>query len=117
MAGSSLARHVFPRGVTFRRPGGNIEGVHPITQAAASAGTGDAGPAVAVVLGVIAVWWLATHGKGGAGFRLIAWILLPLVFWMLLAVHDPAQAGRIASGAASGVATAVSGISQWVSGI
>ena len=91
--------------------------MHPIAQAAASAGTTDAGPAVAVVLAVIAIWWLATHGKGGAGFRLLAWVLLPVMVWLLLAVHDPAQAGRIASGAASGVATAVSGISQWVSGI
>lgn len=91
--------------------------MHPIAQAAASADTSDAGPAVAVVIVIIAIWYLSTHGKGGAGFRLIAWLLLPVILWMLLAVRDPAQAGRIASGAASGVAVAVSGISRWVSGI
>jgi hypothetical protein len=91
--------------------------VTPIALAAASTGTSDAGPAVAVVLGVIVVWWLATHGKGGAGFRLIAWILLPVMVWLLIAVHDPAQAGHIAAGAASGVATAISGFSRLASGI
>ena len=89
----------------------------PIALAAASTGTTDAGPAVAVVLGVIAVWWVSTHGKGGAGHRLVAWMLLPLMLWLLLAVDSPAQAGRIASGAATGVAVAVSGFSRLVSGI
>jgi hypothetical protein len=81
--------------------------VHPVAQSAASTGTPDAGAAVAVVIAVIAVWWLATHGKGTASARLIAWILLPVVFWLLVAVASPAEAGRIASGTASGVAVAV----------
>lgn len=93
----------------------NLAAAQAATAAAsASSGTGDA---VAVVLAVIAIWWLATHGKGGAGFRLIAWVLLPLMLWLLVAVHDPGQAGRIASGAASGVAAALSGFSQLVSGM
>lgn len=90
--------------------------MHTIALAAASTGTSDAGPAVAVVLGVIAVWWVSTHGKGGAALRLIALVMAAIVFWMLLAVHNPAQAGHIASGAASGVSAAIGGISQWVSG-
>jgi hypothetical protein len=86
--------------------------VHPIALAAASTGTSDAGPAVAVVLGVVGIWWISTHGKGGAALRLIAWVMLPLVLWLLDAVHDPAQAGHIASGAASGVFVAISSISR-----
>lgn len=86
--------------------------MHPLAQAAASTGTSDAGPAVAVVIVIIAIWYLSTHGKGGAGFRLIAWLLLPVILWMLLAVHDPAQAERIASGTASGVAVAVGAVSR-----
>jgi hypothetical protein len=88
--------------------------VHPIALAAASTGT-DAGPAVAVVLGVVGIWWISTHGKGGAALRLIAWVMLPLMLWLLDAVHDPAQAGHIATGAASGVATAISSISRLAS--
>lgn len=86
--------------------------MHPIALAAASTGTSDAGPAVAVVLAVIAIWWFATHGKGTASGRLIAWMLLPVILWALLAVHNPAEAGRIASGTASGVAVAVSAASR-----
>jgi hypothetical protein len=96
---------------------GEYRKVTPIALAAASTGTSDAGPAVAVVLAVIGIWWISTHGKGGAALRLIAWVLLPLMLWLLDAVHDPAQAGHIATGAASGVATAISGLSRLASGI
>lgn len=89
--------------------------MHSLAQAAASTGTGHAGDAVAVVLGVIAIWWISTHGKGSASLRLIAWTMLPVMMWLLVAVASPAEAGRIASGAASGVAVAVSGFSQLVS--
>lgn len=85
--------------------------------AAASTGTTDAAPALGVALTVIAVWWVATHGKGSAALRLIAWTALLGVLWLMLAVHSPAQAGRIASGAASGVAVAISAVSQFASGI
>jgi hypothetical protein len=83
-----------------------------IAQAAASSGTGNAGAAVAVVIAVIAIWWLATHGKGTASARLIAWVLLPVVVWVLVAVASPAEAGRIATGTASGVAVAVGAFSR-----
>jgi hypothetical protein len=91
---------------------GEYRKVTPIALAAASTGTSDAGPAVAVVLGVVVIWWVSTHGKGGAALRLIAWVLLPVMVWLLIAVHDPAQAGHIASGAASGVSVAISSISR-----
>jgi hypothetical protein len=91
--------------------------VHPIAAAAASTGTTDVAPAVAVVVGVIAVWFLSTHGKGTASARFIAWLLLPAVLWVILAVHNPAQAGHIASGTASGVAVAISALSRFAAGL
>jgi hypothetical protein len=88
--------------------------VPPIAAAAASAGASQVGPAVLVVLAVAAVWWLSTHGKGEVKLRLIAWILLPVIVWLLVAANNPAEAGRIASGAAAGVTTAVSVVGQLV---
>lgn len=75
------------------------------------------GPAVLIVLGVIAIWWLSTHGKGEIKLRFIAWLLLPLIVWLLVAAHNPAEAGRIATGAASGTATAISALSKALTGI
>jgi hypothetical protein len=92
-------------------------GVNTVAASAASAGSGSAGAGVAVILAVIAIWWLATHGKGTASGRLIAWLLLPAVAWVVLAARDPVQAGHIASGAASGAAAAVSGFSRLVSSL
>lgn len=94
----------------------NIGSMPPIAQAAAGTGT-DVAPAVAVVLAVLVIWWVSTHGKGGAALRLIALMMAAVVFWMLLAVNDPSQAGRIAGGAASGVATAISAFGQLFGGI
>jgi hypothetical protein len=91
--------------------------VDSIALAAASTGTTDAAPALGVALTVIAIWWISTHGKGSAALRLIAWASLLGVLWLLDAVHDPAQAGHIASGAASGVAVAISAVSQFANGI
>jgi hypothetical protein len=89
--------------------------VPPIAAASATVSTSHAGPAVLLVLGIIAVWWLATHGKGEIKLRLIAWLLLPLIVWGLVAAQNPAEAGRIAAGAASGAALAISTIGRVVS--
>jgi hypothetical protein len=91
--------------------------VHTIALAAASTGTSDVAPALGVTLTVIAIWWISTHGKGSAALRLIAWAAALGVLWLLLAVHSPAQAGHIASGAASGVAVAISAFSQFAGGL
>lgn len=88
--------------------------MHPIALAAASAVPGRTADGVIVAIFVIGTWWISTHGKGGAAFRLIAWVMLPLVLWLLVAVHDPAQAGQIASGAASGVSVDISAFSRLV---
>lgn len=90
--------------------------MHPTAAAAASTAS-QTGPAVIVVLAVVTVWWLATHGKGEIKLRLLAWLLLPVIVWLLLAAHSPAEAGKVASSAASGVTTAIGALSRVVSGI
>jgi hypothetical protein len=93
------------------------QGVHVIAQAAASATESSTGPAVLVVLGIAGIWYLSTHGKGEVKLRLLAWLLLPVILWALVAAHSPAEGVRIASGAASGVSVAVGAVSKVVSGI
>lgn len=88
--------------------------MHPI--AAATASAGNTGPAVFVVLAVVAVWWLSSHGKGEIKLRLLAWLLLPVIVWLLIAAQSPAEAGRIASGVAAGVTVAVGTVGRLVSG-
>lgn len=69
-----------------------------------------------MVFAVVAIWWLAAHGKGEAKLRFIAWLLLPIIVWLLVAVHSPAEAGRVASGAASGAGTVISAVGRLFSG-
>jgi hypothetical protein len=93
--------------------------VHTIAlaQAAAGAGAGRTGEAVAVVLAIILIWRLAVGGRGEIKLRLIAWVLLPVIVWTLIAVHDPAEAGRIAAGAATGTSVAAAAFGQLLTAI
>jgi hypothetical protein len=68
---------------------------------------------VLVVVSVIAAWFLATHGKGTAPGRLVAWLVMIAVVWVVVAVKDPSTAGSMADGVASGVGQAASGISRF----
>ena len=89
----------------------------PLAQATSGTIAGSVGPAAILIAAVVAIWWLSTHGKGSAGYRLIAWLLLPAILWVLVAVHSPAAAGRIASGAASGAGTAIGAVGRLFSGL
>jgi hypothetical protein len=97
-------------------PAGEHQCVSPIAATAAST-SASVGPAVLVVLAVVAVWWLSSHGKGEVKLRLLAWILLPVIVWLLVAARSPAEAGRIASGAAAGVTVAIGTVGRLASGI
>jgi hypothetical protein len=90
--------------------------VHPITQAATGTSSSSVGPAVLMVGAVVAIWWLAAHGKGEAKLRFISWLLLPVIVWLLMAAQNPAEAGRVATGAASGAGAAISAIGRLFSG-
>jgi hypothetical protein len=107
---------VTPAPLAASRDAGEHQGVHPIAATAASAGASQVGPAVLVVLAVVAVWWLSSHGKGEVKLRLLAWLLLPVIVWLLVAANDPAAAGRIASGAATGVTTVIGVLGKVASG-
>jgi hypothetical protein len=104
-------------GSDIRGPSCEHQGVHPIALAAGGAGTSHTAAAVAVVLVIIGIWRLAVGGRGEVKLRLIAWVLLPLIVWGMIAVHDPAEAGRIAAGAASGTSVAASAFGQLLTSI
>jgi hypothetical protein len=70
-----------------------------------------------MALAVAGIWWLATRGRGEIKLRFIAWLLLPVIVWLLMAAHSPAEAGRVATGAASGAGTVIGAIGRLFSGI
>lgn len=90
---------------------------YPAAQAAAGLTPVQVGPAVLVVLAVIGIWKMSTAGRGEVKLRLLAWVLLPVIVWTLLAARSPAEGARIASGAASGISVALGALSRVVSGI
>jgi uncharacterized membrane protein len=88
-----------------------------ITAAAqAAATTSSVGPAVLVVIAVIIIWRVSVGGRGEIKLRLLAWLLLPVIVWALVAAHSPAEGGQIASGAASGIGTAISALGKLFGG-
>jgi hypothetical protein len=70
--------------------------------------------AVVAPLAVIALWWVSTHGKGGAALRLAAWGSAIFVLWILIAFKEPRVATGIASGFADGISQAVSGLAKFL---
>jgi hypothetical protein len=83
----------------------------------AGSGDDDGVAAVVVVVSFIAFWWIATHGKGGVPGRIIAWGTVILVTWVLVAVTNPAAAGDVATGAASGTSAAVTGLGHFIADV
>jgi hypothetical protein len=71
--------------------------------------------AVVSVLFVVAIWWVATHGKGTAPGRLVAWLSAIIVVWVLLAIKDPSVAGGAPSAFASGIGQAATGLGDFLS--
>jgi hypothetical protein len=71
--------------------------------------------AVLSVLVVIGIWWLATHGKGTAPGRLVAWLAAIIVVWLMVSLKNPTVAGGTASGFASGINQAITGIGHFLS--
>ena len=72
---------------------------------------GDDDPVAVISLGsLIAVWYLATHGKGIVVARLVAWLLLPVVAWIVIAVTDTSVAVSLASSYGTGWEQAVTGV-------
>jgi hypothetical protein len=63
---------------------------------------------------VIAIWWVATHGKGTAPGRLVAWLLAVIIGWVMVAITDPSAAGKVAGFTASGAAGLIAGIGHFI---
>ena len=71
--------------------------------------------AVLAVLGVIALWRVSVKGKGGAALRLAAWGSLIIVVWLMIGFKDPAEAGALAEGFASGISQAAAALADFLS--
>jgi hypothetical protein len=69
---------------------------------------------VVAVLAVIALWYVSTHGKGTAPGRLVAWLVAAVVVWVMVDLQDPRSGGMVASGFASGIGQAVTGIGKFI---
>jgi hypothetical protein len=76
-----------------------------------------AGASVTVIMGLIALWYLSTHGKGTAPGRLVAWLLLLVVGWFFIAVQNPAAARSITNWSAEGAVGAVTGVSHFLADV
>ena len=70
--------------------------------------------AVLAPLSVVAIWYLAVHGKGAAALRLVAWLSAVIVVLVLVSFKDPAAAGAVVTGWFSGISTAVTGLAHFI---
>jgi hypothetical protein len=77
-------------------------------------GDTDRVSAIVAVLIVVSLWWVATHGKGGAALRLVAWLSAIIVAWLILAIKDPSVADGMPGAFASGIGEAASGIGHFL---
>lgn len=75
---------------------------------------GPGGDAVITVLTLVAVWWLATHGKGNVAARLAAWGALLAAGWVVIAAVSPHAGSVITSVYATGAPAAVHGIASFI---
>lgn len=70
--------------------------------------------AVLAPLSLIALWWVATHGKGTAPGRLVAWGSAAVVLWLLVAMKNPSAADGVASEFASGMSRFITGLGHFI---
>jgi hypothetical protein len=81
-----------------------------------SRGGDDSGVAAAV--GVVIVFVLLARftlkGKGNPAARLASLLAVLIALWLFVAVTNPAAAGDVASAAASGTSTAITGLGHFI---
>jgi hypothetical protein len=70
--------------------------------------------AVLAPLSVIALWWLATHGKGLVVARLAVWLAAVIVVLVLVAMRNPAAAGAVVSGWFTGISGFITGFGRFL---
>ena len=77
--------------------------------------SGDDNPVpVLAVLGVIVIWRYAIKGKGNPAARLAALLSAVIVALIAVSMVNPHSAGMAASGFASGIKGAATGIGQFI---
>jgi hypothetical protein len=69
--------------------------------------------AVASVLFIIGIWYLATHGKGIVAARLAVWLIAALIILIIISVANPSVAGSVMSGFVRGLDQTASGVGQF----
>jgi hypothetical protein len=69
--------------------------------------------AVASVLFIIAIWFLATHGNGLVAARLAVWLVASLIFVLVISIAVPGFAGSAMSGFATGLGEAAHSIGEF----
>jgi hypothetical protein len=70
--------------------------------------------AIVSVLFIIAIWYLATHGKGLVVARLAVWLVASLIFVLVISIVVPGFAGSAMSGFATGLGEAAHSIGQFI---
>jgi hypothetical protein len=69
---------------------------------------------VLAVIAVIVIWRLAVKGKGNPAARLAAWLCAVVVALVLVDIQNPHSAGMVASGFATGISQAASGLGRFL---
>ena len=73
-----------------------------------------AGAGTFVIVAFIALWYLATHGKGTAPGRLVAWLVAIIVIWIMVSLKNPAAADRLVDFVKTGLSAAFTGIGDFL---
>jgi hypothetical protein len=73
--------------------------------------------AVIVVLVFILLARFPLKGKGAPAARLASLLAIIITLWLFVAVTNPAAAGDVASGAASGTSTAITGLGHFITDV
>ena len=73
--------------------------------------------AVVVVLVFFAIARFTLKGKGAPAARLASMLAVLITLWLFVAVVNPAAAGDVASGAASGTSAAVTGLGHFLTDV
>lgn len=73
--------------------------------------------AVVVVLVFILLARFTLKGKGAPAARLAAALAVIIALWLFVAVQNPPAAGDVASAAASGTSTAITGLGHFIADV
>jgi hypothetical protein len=73
--------------------------------------------AVGVVIAFFALARFTLKGKGAPAARLASLLAVLITLWLFVAVKNPPAAGDVATAAASGTSTAISGLGHFIADV